>query len=79
MASIASSEYVKKVNVEKPVLFVTRLKNYPTNEAAQEAFDSMKQCYSLMCGDTEVQADGTAFQAQLGGGNSVYLELNFDF
>lgn len=85
MASILSSEYVTKtINkngnpTEVKALFVSRLKNFETNEAAQESFDSMKQCYTLMCGDLDVQADGSMFQADLGEGKSMLLELNYDF
>ena len=77
MSSIKSSEYIKKVNVEKPVLYITRLKNYDSNEEALKAFNSMKECYMVMCGDSDVQADGTAFQAVTDKG-SVFIELNYD-
>lgn len=85
MASILSSEYVTKTINKNgnptavKALFVSRLKNFETNEAALADFNAMVQCYTLMCGDLDVQADGSMFEANLGEGKSMLLELNYDF
>ena len=78
MSSITSTDFVKSADAAKPVRKLTRVKNFSGNEEALAAFNSMKECYMVLCGDSDVQADGTAFQADLGEGKSIFLELTLD-
>lgn len=74
-ARIETREYIRKAGDVGTVLNKAWTKNYETNEEALEQFTFFKHGYTVICGDSDVQADGSGFQANLGDGKIIFMEL----
>lgn len=74
-ATLTRSEFIVKPGVEAPVLFVKDDFTFVTVETGQAVFAHMLETFTERYGDSEVQADGSAFEVTAAPGVTFMVEL----
>ena len=72
---ITRTESIVKPGIAKFVPFKTEHVSYDTEAEAAEAFEQAYKAHTETYGDTEVQRDGTAFEAALSPFTKTFVEL----